>query len=199
MDYNAPPNSYSDNELKFRGMNKRFELSAIIDHIGQTQFSGHWKMHKKLTTWTTCNDDMILNNIPESQVKTINNTIFLYSLKGERSATDVIDFPPGKNQTTAVTDNSNPTTTVENTQEDVIKRKKKTKRGQYTLVDEGLSIDPCLGNIFGIPDDDLFHAINLLRGFDKKWPYVDFYPLCGYKKVQNFAYFVSSEVQIEQY
>ena len=26
---------------KFRGMNKRFELSAIFDHIGQTQFSGH--------------------------------------------------------------------------------------------------------------------------------------------------------------
>merc|ERR1711954_397451 len=174
-----------------------FELSAIIDHIGQTQFSGHWKMHKKLTTWTTCNDDMILNNIPESEVKTINNTIFLYSLKGEmedkqdleRSATDFIDFPPDKNQTTTVTDSSNPTTTVENTQEDVIKRKKKTKRGQYTLVEEGLSIDPCLGNIFGIPDDDLFHAINLFRGFDKKWPYGDFHPLWDYKKGSKFCLF----------
>ena len=188
---------YSENELKFRGMNKTFELSAIIDHIGQTQFSGHWKMHKKLTTWTTCNDDMILNNISESKVKTINNTIFLYSLKGEmedkqdleRSATDFIDFPPDKNQTTTVTDSSNPTTTVENTQEDVIKRKKKTKRGQYTLVEEGLSIDPCLGNIFGIPDDDLFHAINLFRGFDKKWPYGDFHPLCDYKKGSKFCLF----------
>ena len=110
-------------------MNKTFELSAIIDHIGQTQFSGHWKMHKKLTTWTTCNDDMILNNIPESEVKTINNTIFLYSLKGEmedkqvleRSATDVIDFLPDKHKTKTVTDSSNPTITLENTQEDVIK------------------------------------------------------------------------------
>ena len=34
------------------------------------------------------------------------------------------------------------------------------------MEERGLSIDPCLGNIIGL-DDDLSHAINLLRGFDK--------------------------------
>ena len=61
---------------------------------------------------------------------------------------------------------SNPTTTLENTEEDVIKRKKKTEGGQDTSEEEGLLINPCLGNIIG-PDDDLSLAINLLRGSDK--------------------------------
>ena len=76
---------------------------------------------------------------------------------------------------------SNPTTTLENTEEGVIKRKKKTEGGQDTLEEEGLSIDPCLGNIIGL-DDDLSHAINLLQGFDKT---VDHKGLKNYRKRKN--------------
>merc|ERR1711954_183226 len=61
---------------------------------------------------------------------------------------------------------SNQTTTLENTEEKVIKRKKKTEGGQDTSEEKGLLTDPCLGNIIG-PDDDLSLSINLLRGSDK--------------------------------